>query len=456
MIRQPLSQADSERCSDADLRALGLLALTVWVALTTLWLLRGRPGHLLWLSDVAMLATAVGLLLRSRLILTAQLVGILVYHLIWQADLASYVLWEHMPLGVTSYVVSGLTPVEEALSIFQHGFVILASAWAILRLGASRRGWVFQTILAAAVLALSYLLTAPAHNVNWAFALGIRDLPWQTAGPPAFHAALLFLGPPLLLFLPTNALANVLGASALAGRVRSKRSGFHLAVASGGMILLGAFSWLMSASLPVPGESVPRFTDLSIPAIDAIPLTPGVIGLSNISYGPPGNESRLPLLPLDGSLSEAVRGSGLVTPINLKALLDRTPIESIPGAPARVVIRGRGQTPGLAVVAVVVSTVPYPQPGVGSALTSAEFTLSAQLGRVGLDEFRLAPEGGAILGGRDPYIVGNGIGALYAVVVLGLERGVPVARTPYFLFKRTGIEAPGDLDPEFLKELDQP
>ncbi|MFC1661602.1 hypothetical protein ACFL3S_09150 [Gemmatimonadota bacterium] len=456
MIRQPSSLGGSKRCTDVDLEALGVLALAVWGTLATLWLLRGRPGHLLWLSDVAMLASALGLLLRSRIILTAQFVGILAFHLIWQVDLASYVLWGRMPLGVTSYVVSGLTPLEEALSIFQHGFVILATAWAILRLGASRKGWLFQTFLAGAVVALTYLLTAPAHNVNWVFGLGIHDLPWQTAGPPAFHTALLFLGPPLLLFLPTNALANVLGASALADRVRCKRSGFHLAVALGGTALLGGFSWLVSAALPGPTQSVPRFTDLSIPAIDAIPVRDGFLDVRSISYGIPGNEVLLPLLPLDGSLSKAVSGSGLVTPINLKRILGRFPIEAIPGAPARVVIRGRVQNSGLALAAVVVSTVPYPQPGVGSATVSGEFTVNAQLGRAGLDEFRLAPEGGAILGGKDPYIVGNGIGALYAVVVLGLEGGVPLARTRYFLFKRTGIEAPGDLDPQALKELSEP
>ncbi len=42
-------------------------------------------------------------------------------------------------------------------------------------------------------------------------------------------------------------------------------------------------------------------------------------------------------------------------------------------------------------------------------------------------------------------IVGDGIGSLYAVTVVALKNQVPVARSPIYIFNRTGVYQPEDI-----------
>ena len=426
-----------------DLTLLGLIALVVWLLLADLWMLRGRLDQLLWVSDMSMILTAVGFLLRSRLLITAQFIGILAYHLAWQLDLAVYAIIGETPLEVTSYMVGvGLSPLEKALSLFQHIYLIPATAWGVIRLGAAQRGWIFQTLQTWTVLAAAYLLTDPVHNVNWIF--GAPFASPARLGAWTYYA-LLAAGPPLLLYLPTQALAKRLSCSALAGRVRGRERRFTFAVAVAGSVVLAGFSLAVASSERLLAGIPADLSDLSMRRLEALPVDAARLEISTIEFGPPGAERSLQLMSFEDPLP-TVGGLGRVAGlIYMKRLLDRLPINSIPGAPQHVIVRGIRGRDLSAVIAVVASDRLYPQTAVDSAGASERFELPVQLGREGIEEFGLSPNLGRS-GAPDPFIVGNGVGAIYAITVVGIAQDGPAVRTPFFLFKRTGLDAPGDVD----------
>ncbi len=421
-----------------DLTILGLITLAGWLTLSTFWLLRGRPDQLLWLSDVAMLCAAVGLLLRNRLILTAQFVGILAYHLVWLLDLAAFLVVGRMPIKAATYMVDGsLSLAEMTLSLFQHAYLIPATGWAILRLGASRKGWVFQAGQSAVVFTLTYLLTNPAHNVNWMFGSRLADQSPALPTPLAYYG-IFILGPPLLLYLPSNAIANWLGKCGLAVRLGRRAIGFRLAVPAAVSLALAIAALTVARSLRVQVTLAPALLGLTLPALEAIPIDTSIIELSSVYLGQPGAERALPLRTHEGSLARAVGYSGRFRPIFLKSVLVQIPVDSIPGAPQWLTLRGHRHA-GITAAAVVVSDRLYPQRMVDSNTQQQGFELQVQLGRAGTEEFGVVSNRGRFVTADDPFIVGNGVGAIYAVTIVGMSRDGPIARTPFFLFKRARL-----------------
>ena len=99
-----------------------------------------------------------------------------------------------------------------------------------------------------------------------------------------------------------------------------------------------------------------------------------------------------------------------------------------------------------AVSAVAVSDRLYPQTSIDSNVACSVFEVDVHLGRTGLAEFELERQAGDPNRYHDPFVVGGGVGAIYAVTVVAIDAGRAVARTPFFLFKRTGVQTPDDLD----------
>jgi hypothetical protein len=71
----------------------------------------------------------------------------------------------------------------------------------VWRLGYDGRAWIAQTLLAWATLPLSYFLTDPVENLNWA--LGPGEKP-QTVIPPWLYLVLLMLLFPACIYLPAH------------------------------------------------------------------------------------------------------------------------------------------------------------------------------------------------------------------------------------------------------------
>jgi len=175
---------------------------------------------------------------------------------------------------------------------------------------------------------------------------------------------------------------------------------------------------------------------LSLRELESIPVDTTAVQLRAVEYEHDDKREGLPLAPYDGFIANDVAGGRGFGPIRLKSLLKLVHVDRIPAAPQRVYASGT-RTPGTVAVAVVVSDRLYPQVGADTAARSSKFDLPIQLGREGIAEFGSSEARFSASGSRDPFIVGGGVGGIYALSVVSVRGNVAFARTPFFLFKRT-------------------
>jgi hypothetical protein len=177
------------------------LAYTALVAVVVpVYVVEHGPANFLWFSDIALLATLAALWRESRLLASMMAVGTLAFELMWNLDyVARLVTGAHLT-GITRYMFDEREPLfVRGLSMF-HVVLPPLLLWVLHRLGYDRRALPMQTALAWVVLPVSYVVTDPSANLNWV--LGPREP--QTWMPPLLYLALLMLGFPLVVYLPTH------------------------------------------------------------------------------------------------------------------------------------------------------------------------------------------------------------------------------------------------------------
>jgi hypothetical protein len=192
------------------------LAYTALVAVVTpVYVVEHGLANFLWFSDIALLVTLVALWRESRLLASMMAVGTLAFELMWNLDyVARLVTGAHLT-GITRYMF------DERDSLFVRGLSMFHVAlpplllWTLHRLGYDRRALRMQTALAWVVLPVSYVVTDPSANLNWV--LGPREP--QTWMPPLLYLALLMLGFPLIVYLPTHLVLD-----RLFGRPKGRRA----------------------------------------------------------------------------------------------------------------------------------------------------------------------------------------------------------------------------------------
>ncbi len=159
------------------------------------------PQNFLWLCDIANFLVLVALWTESRLLLSSQLVAVLVVDLVWTFDLAAALITGMHPVGGTEYMLDSARPLFiRMLSLF-HLFVPLLLFGAVIRTGFLRTGILFQTAITWIILPVTFLVTDPEKNINWAFG------PFgsvQDALPPVIYLLILMAAYPLLLYLPAQ------------------------------------------------------------------------------------------------------------------------------------------------------------------------------------------------------------------------------------------------------------
>ncbi|HXE55918.1 MAG TPA: hypothetical protein VN541_23030 [Tepidisphaeraceae bacterium] len=166
------------------------------------------PADFLWFCDVAAILTLVALWLESPLLAGANAVGMTLPQTIWIIDFLS----GGRLLGISAYMFDADIPLfVRALSTF-HIWLPFLLIWMVWRLGYDRRAFALQTIICAAVLLASYLLTDPRHppvgypdaavNVNRVF--GPRVTQVQTWMPGWAYLVLQIVLYSLLIYLPTH------------------------------------------------------------------------------------------------------------------------------------------------------------------------------------------------------------------------------------------------------------
>jgi predicted membrane protein len=169
------------------------------------WVKNGL-ANFLWFSDIALLATGVALWLESGLLASAMAIGVLAPELVWNVSYFGRLLTGAHVTSLADYMFDARkSRFMRALSLVLHVVMPAALVWMIARLGYDSRALAVQTALAWVVLPVTYAFTDPAKNINWVFGLGH---PPRRRFSPRVHLAVLMLGFPLFVYLPTHLLLD--------------------------------------------------------------------------------------------------------------------------------------------------------------------------------------------------------------------------------------------------------
>ena len=148
------------------------LAWTVFVLVwAPLYWRQYGPQNFLFYCDLGNLLIMVGLWLESRLIISWQAVGLLVFQTLYAVDLLVAFVVAHHPFGGTEYMFDPAIPLFiRALGLY-HIIVPVLLLWAVRRLGYDPRAWKWQTVLMVIVVPINFFWH-PEANVNFARGIG--------------------------------------------------------------------------------------------------------------------------------------------------------------------------------------------------------------------------------------------------------------------------------------------
>ena len=148
------------------------LAWTAWVALWApiYWKQYGAQNFL-YFCDIGNVLITFGLWFESRLILSWQAVGLLIFQILYTFDLSVAVMSGKHAIGGTEYMLDPAIPLLVRLLGLYHLIVPPLLLWSLRRLGFDRKAWKWQVAEAAVVVPVCYFWR-PQFNVNWARGIG--------------------------------------------------------------------------------------------------------------------------------------------------------------------------------------------------------------------------------------------------------------------------------------------
>lgn len=160
--------------------------------LGALWLLIYLPTYhvaygslnFLFLCNIGVILTAIGLIVRSRLLLSSQAVAAPVIALAWAVDAAWKLATGDFLYGGTAYMWDPAFSLPARLLSLYHLAWPLLLWWVLRRIGYDPRGWPLQAIIAALAMIAGRLLAPALDNVNFAWTDPFLG---RQFGPPALH-----------------------------------------------------------------------------------------------------------------------------------------------------------------------------------------------------------------------------------------------------------------------------
>jgi hypothetical protein len=161
------------------------------------------PANFLWFSDIALLVTVPALWLESPLLVSMMALAVVLPELAWNVDYFFRLATGVSLIGLTAYMFDATIPLFiRGLSLF-HVVLPVLLVWMLARLGYDGRALFWQTLVAIAVLPLSYFLSNPRENVNWVYGFGEKP---QTRVPAPLFVLFLMLLFPVGVYLPAHLL----------------------------------------------------------------------------------------------------------------------------------------------------------------------------------------------------------------------------------------------------------
>ena len=155
------------------------------------------PSNFLWFSDIALACTLAALLTGNRLLASIPAVGVLPLEIAWTIDFIA----RGRLFGLAAYMLDSKLPLYlRGLSLF-HLALPPTLLYLLYLIGYDERALLYQTLLTWIVLALTYAITDPQKNINWAFGPGEKP---QKRLPPLLYLGLEMTALPLFVFLPMH------------------------------------------------------------------------------------------------------------------------------------------------------------------------------------------------------------------------------------------------------------
>ena len=127
--------------------------------------------NFLYFCDLGNLLIALGLWMESRLILSWQAVGLLVFQTLYAVDLITALVLRIHPIGGTEYMFDPTIPLPVRLLGLYHLAVPLLLLWAVQRLGYDQNALKYQIFTTGVVVPINYFWR-PEYNVNFARGIG--------------------------------------------------------------------------------------------------------------------------------------------------------------------------------------------------------------------------------------------------------------------------------------------
>lgn len=160
-------------------------------------------ANFLWFSDIALFVLVPALWFESPLLISMTALAVVLPELLWNIDFFVRLVSGVSLTGLTNYMFDASIPLFiRCLSLFHVGLPLLL-IWMLDRLGYDRRALLWQTLVAAVVLPLSYLCSNPHENVNWVYGFGARP---QTKVPAPLFVIFVLLMFSLVIYLPMHLL----------------------------------------------------------------------------------------------------------------------------------------------------------------------------------------------------------------------------------------------------------
>ncbi len=178
-------------------RWASLLWLAIWVPA---YLYYWGPSSFLFLCDLAVLLTCVGIWTGNVLLISSQAVSSLVVDVAWIVDVSWTLLSGHHLIGGTEYFFDKHFPLGVRLMSTFHIALPIVLLLSLRRTGYDPRALRLQSLIAVAVVITSRFID-PQKNINFAIADPFFRRSW---GPAPVHLAVILAPLILLIYLPTH------------------------------------------------------------------------------------------------------------------------------------------------------------------------------------------------------------------------------------------------------------
>jgi len=192
------SSTDSANPFPAWVRWSALIWLGVWL---TIYLRFWGPTTFLFLCDIAVILTCVGLFTGNALLLSSQAVSSLVIDTAWALDIATKLIFDRHLIGGTDYFFDPNYPLWVRLFSLFHVVMPFLLIYGVRRTGYDRRALRLQFLIAAVAMIASRFAAA-ARNINFAHVDPILHRQW---GPAPIHVAAMLAGLTIVIYIPTHA-----------------------------------------------------------------------------------------------------------------------------------------------------------------------------------------------------------------------------------------------------------